>query len=226
MEGVNLKTLTKTEIFAGASEEEVASMLNCLSAKKRKYQKDEIIFHAGDTVASIGVMLTGSALIENDDIWGNRSVLDYVKEGQIFAETYACALDEKLMVNVIAMSDCEVLFLDVRKILKVCPNACEFHQNLVQNLLAISAQKNLNLSRRIFHTSSKTIRGRLLSYLSYQAMECGKNEFDIPYNRQQLADYLGVDRSAMSNELGKMQKDGLIEVKRNHFRILDVDVTA
>lgn len=161
-------------------------------------------------------MLKGNALIENDDIWGNRSVLDYVKEGQIFAETYACALDEKLMVNVIAMSDCEVLFLDVRKILKVCPNACEFHQNLVQNLLAISAQKNLNLSRRIFHTSSKTIRGRLLSYLSYQAMEREKEEFDIPYNRQQLADYLGVDRSAMSNELGKMQKDGLIEVKRNH----------
>lgn len=226
MEGVNLKVLTKTEIFAGASEEEVASMLKCLSARKKKYQKEEIIFHAGDRVASIGVMLKGNALIENDDIWGNRSVLDYVKEGQIFAETYACALDEKLMVNVIAMSDCEVLFLDVRKILKVCPNACEFHQNLVQNLLAISAQKNLNLSRRIFHTSSKTIRGRLLSYLSYQAMEHGENEFDILYNRQQLADYLGVDRSAMSNELGKMQKDGLIEVKRNHFRILDVDVTV
>ena len=220
MESVNLKALTKTEIFARATEEEVSSMLNCLSAKKKKYQKDEIIFHAGDIVSSIGVMLKGNALIENDDIWGNRSVLDYVKEGQIFAETYACALDEKLMVNVIAMSDCEVLFLDVRKILKVCPNACEFHQNLVQNLLAISAQKNLNLSRRIFHTSSKTIRGRLLSYL---AMEREKEEFDIPYNRQQLADYLGVDRSAMSNELGKMQKDGLIEVKRNHFRILDVD---
>ena len=222
MESVNLKALTKTEIFAGATEEEVSSMLNCLSAKK-KYQKDEIIFHAGDIVSSIGVMLKGNALIENDDIWGNRSVLDYVKEGQIFAETYACALDEKLMVNVIAMSDCEVLFLDVRKILKVCPNACEFHQNQVQNLLVISAQKNLNLSRRIFHTSSKTIRGRLLSYLSYQAMEREKEEFDIPYNRQQLVDYLGVDRSAMSNELGKMQKDGLIEVKRNHFRILDVD---
>ena len=186
MESVNLKALTKTEIFAGATEEEVSSMLNCLSAKKKKYQKDEIIFHAGDIVSSIGVMLKGNALIENDDIWGNRSVLDYVKEGQIFAETYACALDEKLMVNV-------------------------------------SAQKNLNLSRRIFHTSSKTIRGRLLSYLSYQAMEREKEEFDIPYNRQQLADYLGVDRSAMSNELGKMQKDGLIEVKRNHFRILDVD---
>ena len=100
-------------------------------------------------------------------------------------------------------------------------NACEFHQNLVQNLLAISAQKNLNLSRRIFHTSSKTIRGRLLSYLSYQAMEREKEEFDIPYNRQQLADYLNVDRSAMSNELGKMQKDRLIEVDRKHFRILD-----
>lgn len=224
MEGLDYKKLTKTEIFAGASEEEVAAMLGCLSARKKKYQKEEIIFHAGDVVSSIGVMLKGNALIENDDIWGNRSVLDYVKEGEIFAETYACALDEKLMVNVIAMSDCEVLFLDVRKILKVCPNACEFHQNLVQNLLAISAQKNLNLSRRIFHTSSKTIRGRLLSYLSYQVIESGKEEFDIPYNRQQLADYLGVDRSAMSNELGKMQKDGLIEVKRNHFRILKSDV--
>ena len=112
MESVNLKALTKTEIFAGATEEEVSSMLNCLSAKKKKYQKDEIIFHAGDIVSSIGVMLKGNALIENDDIWGNRSVLDYVKEGQIFAETYACALDEKLMVNVIAMSDCEVLFLE------------------------------------------------------------------------------------------------------------------
>ena len=113
MESVNLKALTKTEIFAGATEEEVSSMLNCLSAKKKKYQKDEIIFHAGDIVSSIGVMLKGNALIENDDIWGNRSVLDYVKEGQIFAETYACALDEKLMVNVIAMSDCEVLFLEI-----------------------------------------------------------------------------------------------------------------
>ena len=108
MESVNLKALTKTEIFARATEEEVSSMLNCLSAKKKKYQKDEIIFHAGDIVSSIGVMLKGNALIENDDIWGNRSVLDYVKEGQIFAETYACALNEKLMVNVIAMSDCEV----------------------------------------------------------------------------------------------------------------------
>lgn len=193
-------------------------MLNCLSAKKKKYQKDEIIFHAGDIVSSIGVMLKGNALIENDDIWGNRSVLDYVKEGQIFAETYACALDEKLMVNVIAMSDCEVLFLDVRKILKVCPNACEFHQNLVQNLLAISAQKNLNLSRlHLSHFIEDGPCGRLLSYLSYQAMEREKEEFDIPYNRQQLADYLGVDRSAMSNELGKMQKDGLIEVNAESF---------
>jgi len=112
------------------------------------------------------------------------------------------------------------LFLDVGRILKVCSNSCVFHHTLIENLLKLSAEKNLRLSKRIFHISSKSIRGRLLSYLSYQAMENGKKEFDIPFNRQQLADYLNVDRSAMSNELGKMQKDRMIEVDRKHFRIL------
>ena len=171
----------------------------------------------------MGVVLAGSVFIENDDIWGNHSILDRAGRGEIFAETYAAIPGQKLMVNVVAAEEARILFLDVGRILKVCSNSCVFHHTLIENLLKLSAEKNLRLSKRIFHISSKSIRGRLLSYLSYQAMENGKKEFDIPFNRQQLADYLGVDRSAMSNELGKMQKDGLIEVKRNHFRILDVD---
>ena len=127
---------------------------------------------------------------------------------------------QKLMVNVVAAEEARILFLDVGRILKVCSNSCVFHHTLIENLLKLSAEKNLRLSKRIFHISSKSIRGRLLSYLSYQAMENGKKEFDIPFNRQQLADYLNVDRSAMSNELGKMQKDRMIEVDRKHFRIL------
>jgi len=121
------------------------------------------------------------------------------------------------MVNVIAAEPTDVLFMNVGRMLQVCSNSCSHHNKLIRNLLSISAQKNLNLSRRILHTSSKRIRGRLLSYLSYQSMKRGSREFTIPFNRQQLADYLSVERSAMSNELGKMQREGLIRVDKNHF---------
>lgn len=131
-----------------------------------------------------------------------------------------------MLVNVVAVDASEVLFLNVNRVLTICSNACGFHNKLIHNLLAISSQKNLNLSMRIFHTSSKSIRGRLLSYLSFQATQCGSREFDIPFNRQQLADYLSVDRSAMSNELSKMQKDGLLQVDRRHFLILEAEAAA
>ena len=126
------------------------------------------------------------------------------------------------MVNVVAAEPAQILFLNVGRVLHACSNACGHHTALIHNLLTLSAQKNLNLSRKIFHTSPKTIRGRLLSYLSYQSMRSGSSTFTIPFNRQQLADYLNVDRSALSNELSKMQRDGLIQVERNHFTLLGV----
>ena len=211
--------LSQTALFKGSTAEETEKMVNCLQAREKKYKKEEMIYCAGDVATAIGLVQSGSILIENIDIWGNRSILDKIGKGQIFAETYACAIGEKMMVNVVAAEDAQILFLDVGRILNICPNSCPFHHKLLRNLLSVSAQKNLSLSRRIFNTSSKTIRGRLLSYLSYQALQNGSREFDIPYNRQQLADYLSVDRSAMSNELGKMQKEGIIKTERNHFTI-------
>ena len=205
-------------LFTREFEEKIREKLN--KRIEKTYKKDEIIYYAGDEVTSMGVVLSGSVFIENDDIWGNHSILDRAGRGEIFAETYAAIPGQKLMVNVVAAEEARILFLDVGRILKVCSNSCVFHHTLIENLLKLSAEKNLRLSKRIFHISSKSIRGRLLSYLSYQAMENGKKEFDIPFNRQQLADYLNVDRSAMSNELGKMQRDGLIEVDRKHFQIL------
>ena len=168
-------------------------------------------------------MISGSVYIESDDIWGNKSIIDKVSAGQVFAETYACANKIPLMINVTAAENCEVLFLDINKVLNVCSSACGFHTKLVRNLLSISANKNLMLSRRIFHTSPKSIRGRLLRYLSYQATENGSREFVIPFDRQQLADYLNVDRSAMSNELSKMQKDGLLKCDRSHFILIGIE---
>ena len=189
--------LSKTALFRGATPQEVENMLTCLGAEVRQFPRGEMIYRTGDVVTSLGVVLSGSVLIENDDLWGNTTVLDSIGPGQIFAETYACASGEPLMVNVVAAEPTEVLFLNVDRVLRVCSHACDHHSKLIRNLLSISAQKNLNLSRKIFHTASKSIRGRLLSYLSYQAVRSGSRSFAIPFNRQQLADYLNVDRSAL-----------------------------
>lgn len=194
-------------------------MLNCLGAMERGYAKGEQIYHSGDYVTDLGMVLSGSILIQTDDLWGNTTVLDKIGPGQIFAETYACVPGEPLMVDVVAAEESQVLFLNVERVLQVCPHTCAHHSKLIRNLLLLSAQKNLNLSRKIFHTASKTIRGRLLSYLSYQARRSGSPSFTIPFNRQQLADYLNVERSALSNELSKMQRDGLLVVERNRFTL-------
>lgn len=211
--------LSKTLLFQGASPDEIKSMLNCLGAEMRTFSKGDVISQAGTPAKAMGLVLSGSVSIESDDVWGNRSILDSIGPGEVFAETYACVPDEPLMVSAVAVEKSVVLLLNAAKLLRTCPQACAHHVALIRNLLSISARKNINLSRRIFHTSSKTIRGRLLSYLSFQSVRCGSKDFEIPFDRQQLADYLSVDRSAMSAELGKMQRDGLIGVNRKHFHL-------
>ena len=211
--------LANTALFRGASPQEAEAMLNCLGAAERGYTKGEQIYHSGDYVSDLGMVLSGSVLIQTDDLCGNTTVLDRIGPGQIFAETYACVPGEPLMVDVVAAEGTQVLFLNVERVLRVCSHTCAHHSKLIRNLLLLSAQKNLNLSRKIFYTSSKTIRGRLLSYLSYQARRNGTPSFTIPFNRQQLADYLNVERSALSNELSKMQRDGLLVVEKNHFTL-------
>ena len=213
--------LANTMIFQGITPDEIKAMLGCLQAERKTYEKGEMIYRMGDVIPAMGLVLSGRVSIENDDIWGNKSILDTASSGQFFAETYACVPSEPMMVSVVASEKTEVLLLNVSRILQVCSNNCSHHNKIIHNLLSISARKNLNLSRRIFHTSSKSIRGRLLSYLSYQAMKHGSREFDIPFSRQQLADYLSVDRSALSNELSKMQKEGLLSVNRSHFVLLE-----
>lgn len=221
---MNFNFLSKSVLFRGMAEEDIEKMLDCLGAKQQHFSKGEVIFRAGEVVRSIGLVLSGSVNIENDDVWGNKSILDNIGPGQVFAETYACVPGEPMMVSVVASENVEVLFLNVSQGLQTCSGERHYHGQLIQNLLTISAQKNLNLSRRIFHTTSKSIRGRLLSYLSYQAARQGSLQFSIPFNRQQLADYLSVDRSAMSNELSKMQKEGLLTADRNYF-VLKVEAS-
>lgn len=220
---MNYNLLIKFVLFRGMTEQEAKDVLVCLQAETRKFNKGDTIYHMGDSIGAMGMVLSGSVNIENDDIWGNKNILDNISVGQVFGETYACLPSEPLMINVVAAENAEVLFLEVSRLLTTCANACGAHNRLVQNLLWVTTQKNLALSRKIFHTTPKSIRGRLLSYLSTQAVREGNSHFFVPFNRQQMADYLCVDRSAMSNELSKMKQEDLLDFHKNEFWIKETN---
>lgn len=213
--------LSNTQLFRGLEEAEITSLLGCLNATTRSFQKGEVILSEGNITENIGILLSGLAVISCNDIWGNTSILGHVAPGSVFAEVYACIPGEPMLVTVSAAEDTSILFMNVGRVLTTCTNACPFHTRLVRNLLTVCAHRNLQLSQRIQHTSSKSIRGRLMFYFSECAKRAGSNSFLIPYNRQQLADYLNVDRSTMCNELSKMQKDGIIEYSKNQFLLKD-----
>lgn len=213
--------LSNTKLFYGLKEDEITSLLGCLNAEKKSYKKGEIILSEGTITENIGIVLSGMAMISCCDIWGNNSILGNAAPGSVFAEVYACIPGQPLLVTVSAAEDTSVLFMNVGRILTACTNACPFHARLVRNLLNVCAHKSLQLSQRIQHTGSKSVRGRLMSYFSDCARHAGSNSFLVPYNRQQLADYLNVDRSTMCNELSKMQKDGIIEYERNRILLKD-----
>ena len=162
-------------------------------------------------------MLAGSALIVQEDIWGNRSILSKTGPGQTFAEVFACAPGAVLNVSVEAESAVTVMFLRVRRVLSVCPSACSHHSRIIRNLLGELAEKNLRLNEKLTHMGQRTTRAKLMSYFSAEAQRRGGYEFDIPFSRQQLADYLGVERSGLSLELGKMRDEGLLDFHKSHF---------
>ena len=176
---------------------------------------------AGSSTDRMGIVLEGSVTIESNDIWGNRTILSHVESGQFFAETYALLEDETMLVDVIANENCRILFLKVGNLNHLISLNNAWSNELIANLLSISVRKNLHLSGRSFHTSPKTIRGRVMSYLNTVSLQRGTKEFDIPFDRQQLADYLNVERTALSKELGRMQSDGIINFRKNHFRLLE-----
>lgn len=210
--------ISKTALFRGCSEEDILNMSKHLDFRTCRYKKGDIIFGAGSIVTDIGLILSGSVRVEHTDLWGNKSILGISSAGGVFAESYACIPNEPMMVDAIANENCDVLFISVPRLFTPCP-VCGSQNRLIQNLVMISAGKNLQLSRRSLHTSPKTIRGRLFSYFSQEVSAQGSSKIVIPFDRQQLADYLNLDRSALSKELGKMRDDGLIEYKKNTFVI-------
>ncbi len=216
---MDISNLQKNIIFQGLDKKEIEDTLTELSAFERKYQKNETIFHAGMITNSMGLVTEGSVIIESNDIWGNRTILSHVGKGEFFAETYALLENEPMLVDVTANEECRILFIRIDILKQMLSLKNSWTLKILKNLLTISAHKNLNLSVRSFHISPNTIRRRVLAYLNSIALKKGTKEFDIPFDRLQLADYLNLERTALSKELGKMQKDGIISVKKNHFKI-------
>ena len=220
---MNLSILARCGLFRGIETAELSPLLRRLHACPREFDKFQPIYRVGDTAHALCILLSGGVNIERCDAWGHKTLLDRITPGSVFAETYACVPGTPMMVSAVADEPSEVLFLPSETLLSSAAQDSA-HSVLLRNLLDVTAQKNLLLTRKIFHTSPKSMRGKLLSYLSAQAVQHGSDTFDIPFDRQQLADYLGVDRSAMCSELSAMRRDGLIRCEKRRVEICEMPV--
>lgn len=214
------KTLSASPLFQSIGEADLHSMLSCLSARKREFGREEIIFPEGDPIVQIGLVLSGSVHIVKEDYWGRRTLMASIGPGECFGEAYACAAKTPFPFTAVAASPVSALFLDVNRVLTTCSSACPFHARLIRNLLSALAESNLRLARKIESTSPRTIREKLLSYFSSQARLARSSAFTIPFTRQQLAEYLSVDRSAMTVELYRLKEEGVISFDKRDFRLL------
>ena len=215
-----ISTLKRTQMFAGVGDDEIGAMLSCLGAKLYTYEKGQYVLRQGERLSNILILVEGNLHIQRHDYWGNRSILGQIAVGEMFGEAYVAPESGALMNDVIATEDSAVIFFDVKRVLTTCPSACRFHSMVVRNMFFAISDKNRKLVQKLGHMSKRSIREKLISYLSEEARKQNSPYFTIPFNRQQLADFLSVDRSAMSNELCKMRNEGLLEFTKSSFRLL------
>lgn len=218
----HLPVLAKSPLFSGVDPADLQGLLSCLDARRLSFKKGELLMRRGERTEFLGLLQSGTVHIIREDFWGNRSIVGLAEAGDTFAESYALA-GEPLEVSVLANSDGEALLLRAERVVSGCQQVCSFHSRLSRNLLAMMAVKNLNLTAKMRHMARKTTREKLMSYLSAQALRAGSAEFDIPLDRQQLADYLAVERSAMSATLSRLRDEGALDFHKNHFHLLRQD---
>lgn len=215
-----IEILKRTQLFSGISDSEISAMLNCLQARLLTFKKGEYVYREGQHLDHISVLVKGKLLVQHDDFWGNRNIINVLHAAEMFGEAYVAPESGVLHNDVIAEEYSIVITFNVRKILTVCPSACRFHSIVIQNLFYAISEKNRKLVQKIGHMSKRSTRAKLLSYLSDEAKRHNSSHFTIPFSRQQLADFLCVDRSAMSNELCKMREEEIIKFHKNEFTLL------
>ena len=216
-----LHRVKKSPLFYGINDNELYTLLKCCAAEQVPYEDGEYIFRMGESVNKVLILLKGRARVIQENFWGRQEMIYHIREGELFVESYSCARTPVLPVSVVTEGPCEALFLNYQRMITFCSLACEFHTRFIHNMLRLVSEHNVKLENKLEHVCRKSTREKLLSYLSEQAISQGGRAFDIPHNRQELAEYLCVDRSAMSNELSKMRTEGILDFQKNHFVLHD-----
>ena len=217
----DLSLLAQNALFKGI--ENIWGALNCLGYTRRSYEKNETVFAAGDEIKSIGILTSGAVNIIDTDALGRQTIIAYIGAPDNFAEAFVCAGIERSPVTVTAAEDCEVLFVPLNRIINTCGNQCEHHRRLIENLLCVLADKNIVLSKKINIISRRTVRDKVWTYLLWEYGKQRVNPFTVALNRSDMADFLCVERSAMSRELSRMREDGIIDYWRSSFKLLQYD---
>ena len=212
--------LRECPLFDRIGDESLKEMLGCLNAKERSYKKGDAVFAEGDKAKYLGIVLEGSVQLVRVDYYGNRSILANIEPPQLFGEAFACAGLKSLPVDAVAAADTRILLLDAQRIARPCGNACPCHGQTILNLLHIVAKKNIVLHQKIEITSKRSTREKLMTYLLLQAKNAKSHTFTVPYDRQELADYLEVDRSGLSAEISKLRNEKVLECRRSTFTLL------
>ncbi len=214
-----LNVLRRCPLFLGINDDDLIKMLGCLGARREFFDKKYTILSEGKPAKYIGIILSGSAQIIQIDYYGNRSILSNLAASDVFAEAFACSGTEYMPVTVIANEPCECLLIKAENILHTCQNNCGFHNKLIFNLMKDLAVKTIMFHQKIEITSKRTTRDKLMSYLAIQAKNAKSNSFFIPFDRQELADYLEVDRSGLSAEISKLRSEGILESRKKYFEL-------
>lgn len=215
--------LKQVAIFQNVSDKNIQNMLKCLGAYEQVYKKNDILVLSGDKISSVGIILSGSAQIVKEDIMGNRNIVSEINTADMFGEAFACANVGKSPVTVLTTTGCSVMYIQFSRIITTCSSACSFHTKLIENMLSLIARKNIFLNNKIDILSQRSTREKLMAYFTMQMQKEGKNRFKIAFSRDELADFLCVNRSALSRELSKMRNEKILDFDKNEFEIYATD---
>ena len=219
--GMQYEQLSDMIIFQGVEKENIGILLGCLGSYPKTYAKGEYIVFENDAIKNIGIVISGSVHMVKEDVWGNKTIMTRMTRGHLFGESFACGSEQTSIVTFCAAENTEVLLIPFDRVLNTCCNSCKFHQQIIKNMVVMLSNKNQALMEKIEVVSKKTLREKILSYLSQEAQKQGANYVTLPLGRMELADYLCADRSALTRELGKMKQEGLIDYDKNLFRIFE-----
>ncbi|MCL2399410.1 MAG: Crp/Fnr family transcriptional regulator [Defluviitaleaceae bacterium] len=215
-----IKDLTQTDLFSNITLNELTNLLKCIYAGCANYRKDDFIIEKGNTVSAFGVMLSGQSRSIKWDLSGRLIILTFIEKGSVIGAMVAAKAEHISPVSVQATEDSVVMLIPFNRIITRCKNNCPQHEQLLRNYISVVAEKGLELYERIDCLLEPTVRDKILTYLSRISREQHSQTFTIPINRNAMAEYLNIERSALSRELSSMKKDGLIDYHKSCFRLL------